>query len=254
MKIKFLVQGKQEPSGDYNIVCQGNHFKNLTRWAGSFDEGVDAMRMVLEQFMKIKCKGWIERWKGSPGSVNCPEGFIQLPSDIWKCKITREGCRIQAQVPVDDKKKFFELCKAPDKKKETIFRLINSGKYTGFHHIPGRFLCVQCQSDKWKKMDQHYHYPWELVSVPDCVHFSEEFIPENSDVEEILDYEESLAFEKELKEQGYLTLEEMVANEGFEPSAASYGVCPECCIRIISAVFPEMSHQVRVVELDFYER
>jgi len=254
MKMKFLVQCKQEPSGDYNLICHGNYFKNLTTSADSFNGALEGMQFVLEQFMKTKGMDWIEKWKGSPGYVNCPKGYIELPIDIWKCKIIREDCGIQAQVPITEKKKFLTWCKVSEERKEQIFETILSGKYTGFHHIPGRLLCVQCRSDKWKKKNEHYHYPWELVSVSDCVDFSAKFKPEKSEIDDILDYEESVAFEKQMKEEGYLTLEDMLENEGLEPLAAGCGVCPECCKRIISAVFPEINHQIRVVELDFYQR
>lgn len=254
MKIKFLVQCKQEPSGDYNLICHGRYFKNLTTSAESFNGALEVMQFVLEQFMKTKGMDWIKKWKGFPGSVNCPEAYIELPSDIWKCRITREICGIQAQVPINDKKNFLALCNASEEWKEKIFQTIISEKYTGFHHIPGRYLCVQCQSDKWKKRSEHYHYPWELVSVSDCVDFSGEFKPKKSEIDDILDYEESIAFEKQLKEEGYLTLEDMLENEGLEPLAAGYGVCPKCCKRIISAVFPEINHQIKVVELDIYQR
>ena len=137
--------------------------------------------------MKTKGMDWIEKWKGSPGSVNCPEAYIELPSDIWKCKVTRERCGIQAQFPIDDKKKFLSWCKASEECKENIFQTIISGKYTGFHHIPSRYLCIQCRSDKWKKRYEHYHYPWELASVSDCVDFSGEFKPEKSEIDDILD-------------------------------------------------------------------
>ena len=256
MKIRFLVQGKQELSGEYDIICHGRYFKNLTVTAKSINEGVEAMRVVLEQFMKITGTKWIERWKGSSGSVNCPEGYILLPIDIWKCKITRETCGIQAQVPITDKNKFFAWCNAPRERKENIFKIIRTRKYTGFHHIPGRHLCVQCQNDKWKKRTKHYHYPWELVSVSGCVDFCGEFKPKKFETgsEKILCYDESIAFEKQLNQRGYLTLEDMIENEGFEPLAASCNVCPECCKRIILAVFPEIEHQVKVVELDFFQR
>ena len=46
----------------------------------------------------------------------------------------------------------------------------------------------------------------------------------------------------------------MLENEGLESLAGGYGVCPECYKRIISAIFQEINHQIKVVELDFYQR
>lgn len=254
MKIKFLFQGKKTSDKAYDFICHGTYFRNLTVSVDSFDDGVETMRFVLEQFMKTQGMDWIKKWKGDAGCVNCPEVYIQLPNDVWKCKITREDCGIQAQVPINNKKKFFVWCNASEERKEKIFNTIKTGKYNGFHHIPGRLLCVQCAEDKWKKRNQHYHYPWELVSVSDCLDFSGEFELKELETEKILYYDKSFAFEEQLKEKGYLTLEDMLKKEGLESLAASCGVCPECCKRIISAVFPEIDHQLRFIKLDFYQR
>jgi hypothetical protein len=208
--------------------------------------------MVLEQFMKIRGMASITKWKGDDGCVNCPEGSIQLPSDIWKCKISKEGCGIQGQIPLDDKERFFAWCKASDIQKESIFKTVTSGTYTGFHHHPGRFLCPQCQSDRGKKVNERYHYQWEFASVSNCVDFSGEFKSEVSGTDKIKYIDEDM--EGPLKKQGYLLLEDMLRNKGFEPSAASCLVCARCCKRIVSDVFPEIAHQLRVLELDFYQR
>lgn len=254
MKIKFLVQGKVASDEKCNIICQGHFFKNLTISADTIDDGVEVMKLVLEQFMKNHGLRWIEKWKGAPGFVNCPDAYIQLPSDIWKCKSTKEACAIQAQIPIKDKTIFFAGCSARHDRKENIYRIIQDKKYTGFHHIPGRYLCVQCEKEKCKKVNEHYHYPWEMVSISDCINYSGMFETEGTASGEILDYEESLVFDEQLKNKGYLTLQEILEKEGFEPSAAGYGVCPECCVKILSSIFSEIKGLIRVVEINFYKR
>lgn len=254
MKIKFLIQGKQKSRGSYEIICHGKFFKNLTVEAPTFDDGVAVMDHVLRKFMETRGMAWIERWKGNPETVNCPEAYIQLPSDIWKCKITKDSCGLQAQVYIKNKQRFFNGCNASEDRKEKIFKTIKDGKYSGFHHVAGRHLCVQCAEDKRKKLNEHYHYIWELVSISDSVDFSGEYKKEDSPSEEILDIKESTALDEQLREEGYLALEEMLERKGFEPLAAGYGVCPKCCERIISAVFPEIENQLRVLELDFHQR
>ncbi len=252
MKIKFLVQGKQKPDGSYEVICQGKFFKNPTVGAPSVDEGAEVLNHVLTKFMDTRGMAWIERWKGGKDYVNCPEAYVELPIDLWKCKVTKDRCNLQAQVNIKDKQEFFDRCHAPENRKRNIFKTIRDGKYTGFHHVPGRHLCVQCLKDKGKKINMHYHYPWELVSISDCINFSGEYENEAPTSDEILDFEDSLVLDEQLRKEGYLTLGEMIEREGFEPLAADYGVCPECCKRIISAVFPEIQNQLRVIELDFY--
>ncbi len=106
MKIKFLIQSRKTPDNKYDVICHGQSFKHLTISAGTFDEGSDAMQLVLEQFMKRQGLKWIRKWKGFPGCVNCPDAYLELPSDICMCKITKEMCSIQAQIPIKDKTRF----------------------------------------------------------------------------------------------------------------------------------------------------
>jgi len=254
MKIKFLVQGKNNLNDRYDIICQGNYLKNLTVCAETFDEGVEAMQFVLEQLMKYKGSKWINKWKGFSGCVNCPEAYIELPSDIWKCKITGDSCSIQAQISIKDKAGFLARCCASQDRKENIYRIIQEKKYSGFHHIPGRFLCVQCEVDKGKQINKKYHYPWELVSISDCLDFSGIFKSEKTESGKILNHGDSLAFEKQLKDQGYLTIEEMLTQEGFTPLSASFGICPVCCDRILSIIFPEIKELIHVIEINYFQR
>lgn len=129
-------------------------------------EAIERLRAKVENFIAGEGKAWIEQWKhaGDSRTPNCPEGAVRLPIDLWVCKLKDEVCPIQAQVFLDDPETFFRHCLATRDRAQEIFDTVAGRKYDGFHHIPGRYLCVACQHDGIAEAFQ-YHYPWELTSV-----------------------------------------------------------------------------------------
>ncbi|QSB01428.1 hypothetical protein JWZ98_00180 [Methylomonas sp. EFPC1] len=123
-------------------------------------------------------KDWVAFWSRPDGQVNCPEGAIDLPSDVWVCKLSGNMCHLQAAISTERKAEFFTKCHAPHSKKEAIFKIVESGRYRGFHHVPGRYLCVACEAKGGKKESFFYHYPWEFAELDVALHWSyEEALP-----------------------------------------------------------------------------
>ena len=122
------------------------------------------MKAHVEEVLLPQARAWLNKWRGSNEAPNCPEGAIRLPIDLWVCKLTDETCPIQAQVFVQEPDQFFGGCLAPQERKQQILDTVSQGKYDGFHHVPGRFLCVSCKREG-KKPSLSYHYPWELTCV-----------------------------------------------------------------------------------------
>lgn len=125
----------------------------------------EALTTEVQNAVAVHGKAWIEECKqAGPGAVNCPEGAIKLPIDLWICKLTRDTCPIQAQVFLNDRDFFLRHCHAPRNRKEQILSSIAGGAYDGFHHVPGRYLCPACEHEG-KKPTFQYHYPWEITRL-----------------------------------------------------------------------------------------
>jgi len=127
-------------------------------------EAVQRLRPKVEELLVTHGRAWLQEWKGSRNVPNCPEGAIKLPIDLWVCKVVNQTCPIQAQVFLEEPDRFFQHCLAPPQRKRQIFDTVFNGEYDGFHHVPGRYLCVSCEQEG-KKMSFRYHYPWELTCL-----------------------------------------------------------------------------------------
>ena len=129
----------------------------------SVTTGLSALRDDVQKNIALQARAWLKRAKQpGPDIMNCPEGAIRLPIDLWACKLTKEICPIQAQVFLDDRDRFVRHCQAPKERKEQIFDSVADGAYDGFHHVAHRYLCPSCEHEG-KKMSFRYHYPWELT-------------------------------------------------------------------------------------------
>lgn len=104
----------------------------------------------------------------------CPEGKIELPIDLWKCKLTGQLCPLQAFIDTEHWTTFHEHCLAPQERQQGIRQAISTGQYHGFHHVLGRYLCPMCKPSRRGRWHHAYHYPWEL-------HPLERFVPYDSE-------------------------------------------------------------------------
>lgn len=135
-----------------------------TAHATSQDVAVEDLKAQVEEGLPIQARAWLRQFRGGEDAPNCPEGAIKLPIDLWVCKLVHQTCPIQAQVFIEEPERFFSGCLAPPERKKQIFDTVAQGKYDGFHHVPGRYLCVSCEREG-KKPSLRYHYPWELANL-----------------------------------------------------------------------------------------
>lgn len=106
--------------------------------------------------------------------IHCPEAKIELPIDLWYCKLKDQACPIQGIINTDSWVTFNEHCLAPNDRREGIQESISSGRYTGFHHIPGRYLCPMCKPSRKGNWERAYHYPENLQHLQLFVPYDEE--------------------------------------------------------------------------------
>jgi len=115
----------------------------------------------------VRWGGWDVRkiWGGSLNDegVSCPFGTIKLPIDIWYCKKTEKACPIQAWLHPPEFKRLNEYCEADEKTKDGIRSAVLSGKYNGFHHLPGRRLCATHTG----AINRRYFYEHDLFWLRD---------------------------------------------------------------------------------------
>lgn len=215
MKVRFLIHIGRK---DQQWIAKCPSISKTSAPCCSRGEAIGDLRKQLSIFIEIDVKKYISHWKGSGDTINCPEGFIELPIDLWKCKINKQLCPIQSQVYITDKEKFLVGCHAQKEKKEEIFNTIGNLKYGGFHHIPGRYLCRLCSGKEYRR----YHYPWELTSL-------DAFF-------DLLDTEFKVRFLK--------------AN--IDLAVYSGSLCPSHLKEVVSKIDPDIEKDLEFLELDFY--
>lgn len=195
--------------------------KGLTKVSVKFK-----IEQSINQFLSIFARQWIEGMKhsGNPEIPNCPEGVIDLPGDVWVCKLLKKPCPIQAMVFTKDRQLFMENCIAPSPRKGQIFNSVVGEKYNGFHHVPGRFLCVECENEA-KQTNFKYHYPWEMAHIEDCVPFPSTLTRPQ--------------FRAKLKEKG------------LNPYAANCALCAIHCQELAERLNTEVASGMFVYEMNF---
>jgi hypothetical protein len=181
--------------------------------------------VAVEGLIAVEGRPWLEQWKhgGDVRVPNCPEGAVKLPIDLWTCKLEKKTCPIQAQIFLDDPDRFFRHCLAPRDRMQEIFDTVAAGKYDGFHHIPGRYLCVACQHDGRAAAFQ-YHYPWELTSVEAYCQF------------ELM--------------RDWPRLRRQLLSKGWSMSEVSNALCAAHCRELAEKLDPAVAAELRVLEFE----
>jgi hypothetical protein len=215
MKSKFLVNLQKTEKDKWVARCAS---AKIQVESNSKEEALAKIKQEFEQFLTYEASNYLSGWKGNHTIVNCPEGKILLPVDIWKCKLNGETCPTQAQVFLNEEDEFRSKCRADEKKKEQILNLIKGNKYDGFHHVAGRLKCVLCRGKEYLK----YHYPWEINSLSQYI--------------DILNDNFRVHFLK----------------SGINLSAYSSGLCPSCFIGVISKLNLTTLGAFERIDLDFY--
>ncbi len=215
MKSKFLIKIYLDEKDVWKAICASTQVQVE---ASSKEKAKIEMNGAVVNFIKKEAEKHINQWKGGQNVVNCPEGYVLLPVDIWKCKLDKETCPTQGQVFMDRQKEFKELCRANIDKKGKILELIQQGDYDGFHHIVGRGICVLCKGKEYFK----YHYPWELSYLDDYM--------------DIFDRELRIKFIK----------------SGINQSAYSGSLCPDCFILVVSELEIDVAGAFERLDIEFF--
>jgi len=211
----FLVRVTQLTRSEWVCLCPTILLK---AFAPTRQEAIAMMKTKLEGYVNTQGVYYIDSISRSPDGVCCPEGLLDLQCDIWKCKLDRKICKLQAWIPVDNKECFFATCHASEQTKEDKYRTVVNRKYEGAHHFPGRYLCPICHS---RKIDTRYHYPWELTSLSHFV---------------------------DIEDSGF---REALVENGISMSVISSNLCPDCFIQIISIIKPDFEGELEKIRLSF---
>ncbi len=217
MEVIFLIHVARQNQRSWVAKCLAN--SKISAGYSLREEAIEDLRRQLILFLKTEGKRYLSGLKGNSEIINCPEGYVELPIDLWKCKINKQLCPIQSQVFTKDKEKFLAGCHAQKEKKEEIYNAVGNLKYDGFHHILGRYLCPLCSGKEYHR----YHYPWELTSLG-------EFF-------DLLDTE----FRKK-----FLKI-------NIDLAAYSGSLCPEHLKEVVSKIDADMEKELEFLELDFYK-
>jgi hypothetical protein len=223
MKTRVLVRvGQDRQEWVASAYYKESAFSTVR--AESRDAAVAELRAQVEEILLPQARAWLQEWRGTDDAPNCPEAAIRLPIDLWVCKLTDETCPIQAQVFVQEPEKFFGGCLAPSERKQKIFDTVAQGKYEGFHHVPGRLLCISCDREG-KKLSFRYHYPWELTCV-------EAYCP-------------SFSLERE-----WPTLLRRLGSEKISLSMLSNALCAEHCKQLAEQLDSQVAAELSTFELE----
>ena len=215
MESKFLVNLNNDEKGIWVAKCASVKIRVESNSKG---DALVKIKEELKRFLTYEANDYLSEWKGNHSIVNCPEGKILLPIDVWKCKLNEETCPTQAQVFLNQEDEFRTKCSADEKKKEQILNLIKENKYDGFHHIPGRLKCVLCKGKEYFK----YHYPWELNYL--------------------YQYWDILSDDFRVK----------FLRSGIDQRAYFFGLCPESFVNVISKLNPTNVSTFERINLEFY--
>lgn len=176
----------------------------------SRDEALSKLHKSVITFIEGPGRQYIELKSSNNKMVNCPQGHVEMPVDVWHCKTTKKCCPIQAHVDLTSKDKFFEYCLVSEERKNGIWNAINEGSYKGFHHVVGRYQCGICDN---AKINFNNHYPWELTPLS-----------EHCDIESIWS---NIERAKELISKDF-------------PRAALYTALCCDCFKKVARLFPEI--------------
>lgn len=223
MKVKLLAQITYD-GVEYHVTSKAE--PRLVILDKDKEKGIDRLTEYFGKHLEKTLGKWIQFWKnqGTEHLCNCPQGYIELPIDLWKCKIDNSICNLQAQVDITDRDTFFSKCAAGEEQKNGIFSAITEGKYDGFHHVPGRNLCVMCEANPKTKGSYQYHYEIEMQFIEEIVGNSEDEI------------------------------QRIVARSSYPSNIKYCAICTDCALKVINDLFAVNSPELRKIEIDYHVR
>ncbi len=224
--IKFLIHICNLDDGKIKARCTS--IPLISEIFPSQEQAINDLTDKLSVFLENEAKSYLSGCQGNEGFINCPEGKIISPVDIWYCKLTDTSCPTQAQVLLTNKEQFFSKCLADDDRKNAIYDTIENGKYMGAHQKVGRVICSLCYSlrypgneDKPKKNINPYYYHFELYSLNDY------FDADNDD------------FRRDF------------LMKGIDPRAYN-PMCAECFIEVVSKIDSNIVNNFFKKEMDYF--
>jgi len=166
MKMFILIRIK--PRGEYFVAqtCWPTKYcgQNLKIIAQIRSEAITKIHELISVFIEGFGRRYIESCDSKNSRLNCPQGYLELPIDVWCCKNTKTPCPLQGLLDTSNSEKYFKLCLVSEETKNGIWNAIIRGKYKGFHHVPSRYRCGLCDRPR---IYYNYHYPWELTLLSD---------------------------------------------------------------------------------------
>ena len=220
MKTNFLVQrGRQEREFFLNCTMLSD-----VVFADTEESCTEQLKGEINEFLKTHGKDWVNKFKyiGTDSrNINCPDSFVRLPVDSWRCKHDNEICSLL--IDPNDKEAFLSNCRAD--KKDGIFAAIEQKVYDGFHHVPGRYLCSYCDHTmKHSQQNYKYHYPWELYPLWEYVKFDD------------------------------LSIFKEMCDKNMPLGIRSSKVCAPCFVKLLSLFSLDHAKNFFILEVDFFPR
>lgn len=174
MKTKILIQIDEVDNEfiGHTKWSENKFIQNITLENDNRDTLIHDLTKEINEIMSSTAVKYISFFSISENSIFCPDAKIVLPIDSICCKEDEEICSIGGGIDLRNKALFMDTCRI-NRKKEGIWEAITTGKYKGFHHVTGKYLCPNCER---KKPSFNYHYPWELITLSDFVNFLDESV------------------------------------------------------------------------------
>ena len=211
MKMRFLIRVETGRKKFLARTCwpESECGANLLVITNSKSKAISKIHEKIALFVEKKLRPSFES-RPFKNLIDCPQAYIDLPIDNWKCKDSKGPCPLQGQLDISNQNLFLSRCLVSEERKKGILNAITTGKYNGFHHIPGRYLCGLCNKPR---RNYNYHFPWELTRL--------------------YDHCELDSIRNDVNRARELIL------EGFSFSALSSALCGECFLKV-SDFFPEV--------------
>lgn len=193
---------------------------NLSLLGNNKNDTLEKFKCVIDVNIKHFATKYTQSLSQHEDYINCPDLKLELPIDSFYCKHNDLPCPIQGQISKTNKEKFFKACNI-DNRKEGIWNAISQGKYQGFHHMPGKYLCPSCEERNSKKnIYKNYYYPWELCLISESLN---------------LDYDE---------------LKRKIREKKLNGNVLFSSFCTSCSIEILSKL--EYNKDFEIYETEFY--
>ncbi len=158
---KFLIRIQKTEKG---FIGECPSIKCVPKICESKESCKSSIKDYLDKYIEHDVIEFLYETNCVDESISCPEGLLQLPIDTWHCKINKEICPIGAVIDSNEDFVQNKSCIADKKKKIDINRIINDGRYSGLHHMPGKHHCSSCYYKNIREYTKYY-FKFELTKL-----------------------------------------------------------------------------------------